>query len=103
MSERTKPSDHSVLSCTLDLSSYSVIRKTSDHYHGTEAVSKVRKYDVTNIPINFMNSDSAKAALIYAIDGLQSVYIWQYDINSIYDEFLTTVHEEMDKTLEHHE
>ena len=50
ISERSKPSDHSVLCCTLEMSSYDLLRREPNNRDQPTSKSVIRKYNVETIP-----------------------------------------------------
>ena len=106
MSERGKLSDHSMISCTINVSPYCAPQSTSDtatDSRNTQTSDTVRKYNVSNIPDDFLSHISVKNALLSAIQRLEYIHIRQDDIDSIYNNFVEIVHNEMDNKLDHHD
>ena len=106
MSERGKLSDHSMISCTINVSPYCAPQSTSDtatDSRNTQTSDTVRKYNVSNIPDDFLSHISVKNALLSAIQRLGYIHIRQDDIDSIYNNFVEIVHNEMDNKLDHHD
>ena len=99
ISDRSKPSDHSMLVCALDMSPYSTIRHTPDYIQAPS--NNIRKYNVNTIPEHFLTQPTVKTAIRTVIQRLEYATIRQADIDGIYSDFVNILHTEMDKSLKY--
>ena len=98
--------DHSVLLCTLELSDYIVDSLTSSTVPTEQLVTETqnidvprRKYNVSSVPINILDSERCCSALINVIELLQHATDCRKTVNEAYKTLLTNVHAEMDESL----
>jgi len=101
ISERSKPSDHSVLCCTLEMSSYDLLRREPNNRDQPTSKSVIRKYNVETIPKEFLSRPSVSRALFSVVQNLEAVNLRQNNIDVIYSELVAGIHDEMDNILQH--
>lgn len=73
--------------------------------NNTETTSKTKlktKYDVSEIPGNFMNNDSCKQLLLTSVNALKLKGEAQDTIDNIYNDFVTCLKNEMENHLPKH-
>ena len=98
--------DHSVLLCTLELSDYIVGNlfsssgQTEQVFNGKQNNDVPRrKYYVSSVPINILDSERCCTALVNVINVLQNTTDCRKTVNEAYETLLTTMYAEMDVAL----
>ena len=107
-SSRVNVPDHSLLSCSTHSSLYEQFRppaldsrtRRSDVITPTETQGSThRRYEVRILPGAIFQSEQCRMCLISVITVLESNIVKQGDIGTAYQQFLDTLHEEMDSEL----
>ena len=101
-----KAPDHSILTCTLSLSQYEhfKLRAASDsrsESRGSGGGHVHRRYKVNMLPQDMFLNERCARSLHRIISSLQARHLRQQDIDDTYQDFMDTLHGEMDDTLEY--
>ena len=96
--------DHSILICNVSLSAYDVSHsEQEDSQTLTQTESEFsrlnRNYNVDVVPLNIFQDDQCREQLNDVIRKLESAENIRDEIDSVYEEFVSTLHTEMDKHL----
>ena len=103
--------DHSVLELKIQLSAYGIlsqsipvrkhdsIAQNRGSTDGTEHDRYYKRYKMKDIPLEFLNNDTAKIALDRVIANIESCLGNQSSIDNVYEHFCQVYHNEMKKFL----
>ena len=107
-SSRAKVPDHSLLSCSIHSSLYEQFRPSTlasrtrrgDVITPTETQGPThRRYEVRILPGTIFQSERCRRCLISVITALELNIVEQGDIDTVYQQLLDTLHDEMDSEL----
>ena len=98
LGQRSSPPDHSVLVTSLSLNpDTNLNREQNDttYAHHTPRV----KYKLNKIPVNFMDRELARLALLQVIDKIENTRETQQSIDNIYENLCDTILNEMNHSI----
>lgn len=89
--------DHSVLTWEVKLPNYA---HSTESRQKTETVSSIRRhYNLTNLPIDFMNNQDILQQIEQTVLKIEDILSEEHGANAAYSEFMDLIHSEMDTKI----
>ena len=90
----TSFSNHSILKCYLNIHSCEAIQEHNDSDHVSSTTNNIKRFNVKKVPIDFLKYTND---IQQTIQRIESKLSGATNANSAYDDFVTLLHDEMDK------
>ena len=86
--------DHSILKCYLNIHSCGEIHEHNDYDHHSSTTNNIKRFNAKKVPMDFLKYTED---IQHTIQRIESKLSGTTNANSAYEDFVTLLHDEMDK------